>query len=83
MEENPAEYLEKEICPLCPWGKEISNPLIYKLLDYITLLEAGCPVERHELTDFEWKAIAILKTEQQKIITEENKEKWQQKYQEK
>ncbi len=34
------------------------------------LLDAGCPVGRHELTDPEWIAMGILKAERQRLIRE-------------
>ena len=74
-EENPAEYVEQEICPICPWAQEIQEPIIYKLMDFIALLNAGCPVERHELTNDEWRAVGILKAEFEKLAVKEAKEK--------
>ena len=74
-EENPEDYVEREICPICPWGQEISNPILYRLLDFINMLDAGCPVGRHEMTDFEWRALARIKAERDKISIEKIKEK--------
>lgn len=76
FEENTdKKYVEKEICPVCPWSREIKEPVIYKFLDYLALVDAGCPVGRHELTNTQWHAIGVLKQEREKIAVEKAKKK--------
>lgn len=53
---------------------EVSEPVLFKLLDFMMLLDAGCPVRRHELIDEEWKLIGELFRERSKIAAEEAKE---------
>lgn len=48
---------------------------IFRLLHYLELLDAGCPLGRHELTDPEWKAIGALKAEREKIALEKTKDR--------
>lgn len=70
FEENPVEFAEREVCPACPWGRDVEDARIFRLLHYLELLDAGCPVGRHELFDSEWKAIGVLKAEREKIASE-------------
>ena len=72
-EENPKEYVDKEICPFCCWSVEIHEPIIYKLIEYLSLQDAGCPIQRHELVDREWQWLGTLKREREKITHEEVK----------
>lgn len=72
-EENPESYVEEVICPECPWSFEVSDIRLYKLLDYLSLIEAGCPVGRHELTNEEWLMLGNVKMEKERIITENMK----------
>lgn len=67
--------METEICPICPWGREVSEPIIYKLMQYMALMDAGCPVEKNDLLIWEWQLIGVIKTEQQKITAEEAKKR--------
>lgn len=67
FEENPKEFAEKEICPTCVHKQKVGNPLIYKLTHYMSLQDAGCQLERHELTDEQWKLLLILKQEREKL----------------
>lgn len=67
--------MEKEICPVCPWMQDPQEPIVYKLFEYIALQNAGCPIERHELTNFEWHQLGIVKSEIDKIGVEEAREK--------
>lgn len=55
--------------------EEVGNPLLMKLLHYKGLMEGGCPVDRHELLDSEWKAIGLVKAECERLAHEEVKEK--------
>jgi hypothetical protein len=75
FDENPADFAEREVCPGCPWGREVDHPEIYRLLDYLALVESGCPVGRHELLDTEWRAIGAIKNERDRLIQEEIAEK--------
>ena len=72
-EENPEEYVKKEVCPTCPHYENISNPLLFKLLDYLALIDAGCPIGRHELRNEEWRALGILREERGKVAIERSK----------
>lgn len=63
--------MEENICPRCPWSREPESPLIYKLIDYLDLIDAGCPVERHELTNYEWLALGEIKKERDRLSMEE------------
>jgi len=72
---NPPDLVE-EICAQCPWGTEFENPLLmYKLIHYSGLLDAGCPVTRHELTDDEWQLVGNLRAEM-RAATPEQKPTW-------
>ena len=73
--ENPIDYVEEQVCPACPWGKEIENPEIYKLLDYIGLQNAGCPIDRDELRNEEWRAMGQVKAELDRLAMEDAKKK--------
>jgi len=39
------------------------------------MMKAGCPIERHELTNDEWLLLGVVKTEQEIIAQEEAKKK--------
>ena len=74
--DNPAEFAEElldEECEKCPKGKPVKNPALTKLVRYMALLDADCPVERHELSETEWELIARLRVEEMLIISEKNK----------
>ena len=43
------------------------------LIHYMHLLNAGCPVSRHELTDEQWCDISSLKAEQSNYYNEKHK----------
>ncbi|MDI6808267.1 MAG: hypothetical protein QME66_04700 [Candidatus Eisenbacteria bacterium] len=74
FQENPAEFAEKEICPDCAWSRDPEEPIIFKLLAYLDLLDAGCPVSRHELTDEEWRLVGIVKSERERFAVDKAKE---------
>jgi hypothetical protein len=61
--------MEQEVCPACPWGRDI-EPVVYKLLKYIDLIDAGCPVERWELLDFQWVLLPAVREEREAIRRE-------------
>ena len=67
FEENPKEFAEKEICPACIHKQEVNNPIVYKLIHYMNLQDAGCQLERHELTDEQRKLLLIIKQEREKL----------------
>ena len=73
-DENPEEYVETEICPVCPWGRDVDDPIVYKLFRYVGLMNAGCPIGRDELLDPEWIALGVIRDEQD-IISREIAEK--------
>ena len=66
-EENPRDYVKQELCPTCPRGKQQHNPLLTKLLEYLGLMDSGCPLGRHELTNHEWRMIGLLKNERAEL----------------
>lgn len=37
--------------------------------------DAGCPIERHELTNGQWKDLLKIRIERDKIVAEKMKEK--------
>ena len=37
------------------------------------LADSGCPLGRHELRDHEWLMLGIIRSERDKIISEESK----------
>lgn len=39
----------------------------------MALMDAGCPVGRHEIKHTEWIAIGVLKNEREKITVEKTK----------
>ena len=70
-EENPAEFVESgEACAGCPWDAEIKEQVIYKLMDYLALQNAGCPIDRNELIDEEWVLLGIIKNEFERLAQE-------------
>lgn len=72
FEENPREFAEREVCPACPWWRQVDNPVLNKLMHYLDLQDAGCPLGRHELADHEWKALLALKGERDRIWKEKH-----------
>jgi hypothetical protein len=67
-EENTDEaFVEQEICPRCAWGRELNYMAVPYLIHYLRLLEAGCPVGRHELTDQEWLILGIIRKEWERL----------------
>jgi len=68
--------VEQEVCPVCPWSEEVQEPVIHRLLEVLALQDAGCPIERHELTNMEWKALGVVKAERERITAEEARKKW-------
>lgn len=73
--ENPRDYAIQEICPECPWGQIVQNPMLDKLLHFLRLLDAGCSVPRSDLSDEEWLMIGQLKTDREKYTTERMRER--------
>jgi hypothetical protein len=51
--------------------EEVREPIIYRLLEFAALIEAGCPLGRHELTDRQWIMLGVVRAEQTKIAREE------------
>jgi hypothetical protein len=51
------------------------SPLTLKLNDYLGLINAGCPVGRHELSDIEWLLLGAIKSEYERIALQKAKEK--------
>ena len=63
--------MEQEICPTCPREQELHYPIIYKILYFISLMDTGCPVGRHELKNEEWLMVGALKKERDIMAAEE------------
>ena len=74
-EENPADFLESEVCPQCLRNDVRENPYLDKLIGFMNLQENGCPLGRHELRHYEWDHLAALKRERDEIISERAKER--------
>lgn len=66
--------MEEEICPECPHSEEV-NPYLLYLLGFLELQEAGCPIERHELTNPQWKDLLKVRIERDRIVAEKAKAK--------
>ncbi len=69
-ENNPADYAEQllaEECAACPLGREVDNPLLFLVMGIMELVEAGCPVGRHELRDEHWRLVPALKAERERL----------------
>ena len=62
--ENPPEFAA-ELCRRYQERYREPSPLVLKLLQFERMQSAGCPIGRHELTDEEWVALAIVKDELQ------------------
>jgi hypothetical protein len=77
FEENPKEYVKQEICPSCPWDREIQEPIVLKLINYLSLIDAGCPIGRHELLDTEWLLMGEIKSELLKLESEKREQERQ------
>jgi len=65
--------VEKDICPTCPHDREVDNPLLLKLLRYRAMIDAGCPVERHELINKEWILLGVIRAESEKLAMKDAK----------
>ena len=74
-DENPADFVERELCPLCPHSREVMSPIIHTLLRYRAMIEAGCPVGRHELTNREWIQLGAIRAESEKLALKDAEEK--------
>lgn len=70
FDENPKSYVEKEICPACIHKKQVKEQIIYKLVHYMSVQDAGCQLERHELTDEEWILLGTIRQEREIIAAE-------------
>ncbi len=75
QEENPQEYMVEVVCPTCPWSQKEIHPLLEKLLTVQDLVEAGAPIGRHELSDYEWRMLPIIKANQERIFKEKEERK--------
>jgi len=67
--------VEQELCPNCPHSREIENPILQKLLRYRAMIDAGCPVERHELTNQEWIWLGLIRAESEKMSLKDAQKK--------
>jgi hypothetical protein len=67
-DENPAEFVESgAACAGCPYDTEIKEPIVFKLLEYVNLQNAGCPIDRHELRTEEWILFGRVKAELERL----------------
>ena len=57
------------------WNKEIKEPILYRLMYYLSLQDAGCPIGRHELLNNEWQLLGLLKIEREIIGVEKHGKK--------
>ena len=73
--ENPAHYVESDICPSCPHSRDIEHPLTVKLLRYRAIIAGGCPVGRHELTNEEWVMLGSINAAYEAMAMEDLKAK--------
>ncbi len=64
-----------EACAGCPWNEEPQELIIYKLMNFLHLLNSGCPLGRHELRNEEWRALGIVKNELERLAAEDAKAK--------
>jgi len=67
--------VEAEICPPCPWSDDGFSPTLGKFLDYMAMQDAGCPVDRHELLNEEWRVLGALKAERERMSAEKARKK--------
>jgi hypothetical protein len=65
--ENPRDYVEKEICPICPHKLLRPNGLLHLLLKKMRLIDAGKMLDPDELEDDQWEALAILRSERDRL----------------
>lgn len=70
-QENPKEYVEQELCPACPRKEDPQDPVLVRLVHFLGLQDSGCPIDRHELLDWEWQLLGHLKAERDKGIAEQ------------
>lgn len=71
-EENPPDFAD-EIVAAQVWPDDIDNVLLFRLLDFLALQEAGCPLGRHELTNAEWRLLGHLKRERDLMAREKSR----------
>jgi hypothetical protein len=64
----------REICAECPHGQEFETGVVPYLVRYLNLVEAGCPVGRHELTDEQWLMLGRIRGELKRLAMEDAKE---------
>ena len=67
--ENPTEFA-REIIAAQVWPDDIDNPVLFRLLDFLALADAGCPLGRHELTNEEWRALGVIRIERSRMAQE-------------
>ena len=67
--------MDAEICPICPWSQDVSEPIVHRIMQYANLLSAGCPVEKNDLVLWEWNLVGIVRAELEKIAHEEIKKR--------
>lgn len=65
-------FIER-VCEACPWGQDVWNPRLNRLLFYLALTDSPCDVGRHELTNDDWIALGRLRTERERLAMEREK----------
>lgn len=76
IDENPEDFVFGYLCPICPWGRELIEPMEMARLSYfMSLMDCGCPIERHELRNIEWRWLGIMRRERDRIFAEKAAEK--------
>lgn len=67
--------MKEKLCPDCIRNESNENPYLDKLIHYMELQMNGCPIERHELSNFDWKMLGTIKREYEIIQLERAKAK--------
>lgn len=49
--------------------------LVGRYTALLALLDAGCPIGRHELTDEQWTILGMLRAERERLTAEETAER--------
>lgn len=65
----------KELCAECDKKKKHkAEPLAVFLLTKLNMQENGCPLDRHELLNHEWRLLSVIKDERRKAAEEDAEE---------
>jgi hypothetical protein len=76
FDENPEDFVLQMLCPICPWSRELIEPReMARLSHFMILMACGCPIERHELRNIEWRWLAALRNERDRVFAEKAAER--------